>query len=265
MSNIFLSLFSAKKPIIGMIHLLAMPGSKGYPGYKKLLGHALLELKNLEAGGIDGVLVENDNDAPYTLTAGPATVAAMTAITAEVVRKAKVPVGIEVLLNDPKASLAIALASGAQFIRTDYFVDKMSRPQYGGEIKINATEVINFRSQIKADQIIILADVQVKHAQLLEKGKTISKSVQQAEIAGAAAVIVTGALTGHEPIVDDLKEAMQAVKRIPVLIGSGFARENVKKLLPHTNGVIVGSSIKKNGKVSLKKTKELMNEVKSVK
>ena len=223
------------------------------------------ELKNLEQGGIDGVLVENDNDAPYTLTANSATVAIMTAVTTEIVKKARVPVGVEVLLNDPKASLSIALASGAQFIRTDYFVDKMSRPEYGGEIKINAAEVVNFRSQIKADHIFILADIQVKHAQLLEKGKTISKSVQQAETAGATAVIVTGDLTGHEPMVGDLKEAMWTVKKIPVLIGSGFAKENVKKLLPYANGVIVGSSIKKNGKVDLKKVKELMKEVKSAK
>lgn len=263
MKNNFLSLFKSQKPIIGMVHLLAMPNSNGYVGFETTLQHALNELDSLEKGGIDGILIENDNDSPYTLLADPATVAVMTAITAKIVEKSNVPVGVEVLLNDPKASLSIAVAGGAQFIRTDYFVDRMSRPEYGGEISINPQEILDFRSKLKAEDIFILADVQVKHAQLLEVGKTISSSVKQAEQAGADGVIVSGNFTGEQPVVDDLKEAMEAVENIPVLIGSGFSLQNSTQLLPHTNGVIVGSSIKENGKVSLQKTSELMSEVRS--
>lgn len=263
MKKNFLKLFpSTKKPVIGMIHLLAMPGSEGYPGYTKILEHALGELESLQAGGIDGVLVENDNDSPYTLTASQATVAIMTGITAQVVKHSKVPVGVEVLLNDPKASLSIAMAGGAQFIRTDYFVDRMSRPEYGGEISINAAEVIQFRKALLAEEICILADVQVKHAQLLDKNKKIAVSVQQAEAAGADGVIVSGDLTGLQPVTDHLSEAAQAAKDIPVLIGSGFASTNALALLQHSDGAIVGTSIKDGKKVSSIKTAQLMNTVK---
>lgn len=261
--NNFLTIFTSRKPVIGMIHLLPMPTSKGYLGFEASLEHALSELDHLEKGGVDGVLVENDNDSPYTLLADPTTIAEMTAITAQIVKKSQIPVGVEVLLNDPKASLMIASASGAQFIRTDYFVDKMFRPEYGGEIAINPKGIIHFRSQLKADDIFILADVQVKHAKLLEIGKSISTSVQQAEQAGADGVIISGNFTGEQPVVEDLKEAIHAVKNIPVLIGSGFSMENADDLLPHTHAVIVGSSIKENGKVSLKKTSALMSKVKN--
>lgn len=264
MKNKFLSLFKSQKPIIGMVHLLAMPNSRGYVGFEATLEHALNELDNLEKGGIDGLLIENDNDSPYTLLADPSTVAVMTAITAKIVEKSSVPVGVEVLLNDPKASLSIAVAGGAQFIRTDYFVDRMSRPEYGGEIYINPQEILDFRSKLQAEDIFILADVQVKHAQLLEVGKTISASVRQAEQAGADGVIVSGNFTGEQPVADDLKEAMKAVDKIPVLIGSGFTSKNAAQLLPHTHAVIVGSSIKENGKVSLNKAMELMSEVKNL-
>ncbi|MCW8844032.1 MAG: hypothetical protein OQK00_11525, partial [Rhodobacteraceae bacterium] len=70
----------------------------------------------------------------------------------------KTEVGAEILLNDPKASLAVALAAGGTFIRTDYFVDPMSRPERGGRMHIDPEGLMAYRRSVGADDILILAD-----------------------------------------------------------------------------------------------------------
>ena len=251
-----------KKTIIGMIHLPPLPGYKSHPGMVRIIEHALKNLKTLQNGSLDAVLVENEYDHPHQIKAGPEIIAAMSKVVSEVVKKSKIPVGVEVLLNDPKASLAIAKICGAEFIRTDYFVDKMWRREYG-EMEIYPKALMAFKNKIKANNIKIFADVQVKYARLLEKGKTIGQSVRQAIKAGADGVIITGKITGQAPLPDDLQAAKLIAGSFPVYVGSGFSAKNAGQLLKFCNGAIVGTSIKENGLVSLKKVKQLIKEVKN--
>lgn len=108
----------------------------------------------------------------------------MTRITVEVVAAAqRSVVGIEILINDPDASLAVAQAAGASFIRTDYFNDPMDRPEYGGAMKIDAPGLLAYRDRLGADDIMIMADIQVKYARLMvERG--LDESAQIALDAG---------------------------------------------------------------------------------
>ena len=245
-----------KPKIIGMIHLLSLPGYKKHPGMKKVVKQALKDLVILEKGGVNAVLIENENDHPHQVKAAPEIIAAMTIVVSKLVEKAQVPVGVEVLLNDPQASLAIAKISGAKFIRTDYFIDKMWRPKYG-EMEIDQKKLNAYKKKIKTDSIKIFADVQVKYAKLLEKGKTISQSVEQAIKAGADGVIVTGNFSGQAPKLKDLQEAKKAAKSFPVYVGSGFSIDNAQKLLPFCDGAIVGTSLKTKGKLDINKVKKL--------
>lgn len=244
------------KQIIGMIHLLPLSGYPKHPGMTAVIKQALKDLEILEKGGVNAVLVENENDHPHEVSPGPEIISAMTLIVNEIVKKSKVPIGVEVLLNYPEASLAIAKISGAKFIRTDYFVDKMWRKEYG-KMVINPAELLTYKEQIKADSVKIFADVQVKYARLLEKGKTIGQSVKQAIKAGANAVIVTGKISGDPPKLKNLQEAKKAAGEFPVYIGSGFSFANAKKLLVYADGAIVGTSIKTKEEVDYQKVKKL--------
>ena len=245
-----------KKKIIGMIHLLPLPGYPKHSGIKVVIKQALKDLTVLEQGGVSAVLVENENDHPHQVKPEPEVICAVTLVVNEVVKKAKVPVGVEVLLNYPQASLAIAKISGAQFIRTDYFVDKMWRKEYG-EMEINPQKLLAYKKKIGAGKIKILADIQVKYAKLLEKGKTISQSTKQAMKAGADGVIVTGNFSGQAPKLKDLQEVKSAAKNFPVYVGSGFSFANAKQLLQFSNGAIVGTSLKTKGKLNINKIKKL--------
>src|SRR4051794_10507905 len=124
--------FPAARPLIGVIHLPALPGYPGSPGLAAVVAHALAELATYRVGGLDGVLVENEHDQPHRVEAGRETIAVMTVVTRELVRAAgSLPVGGEILLNDPQASLAGAPPAGAGLIPTPYLAPPMSPAPHG--------------------------------------------------------------------------------------------------------------------------------------
>ena len=240
---LFFEIFKQKKPLIGMVHLPPLPGYKGFPGMGALLNHVETEVRLLEELGYDGVLLENEYDQPHQIVAAPETLAAMAILTRCAVNTAKsIVVGTEILLNDPKASLAAAFTAGASFIRTDYFGDRMLRPEYGGEMHIDPDGLIAYRRSIGADRIAIMADIQVKYATMI-KPRPISESAFEAKAKGADAVIVSGNLTGIAPDLTDLIQSGKAVPNFPVLIGSGLNSDNIDKVLSAATGAIVGTGI----------------------
>ncbi len=241
--------FPAPKPLIGVIHLPGLPGYPGSPGLGAVLAHALADLATYRVGALDGVLVENENDQPHRVEAGRETIAVMTAVTRELVAASRgLPVGIEILLNDPEASLAVALAAGASFIRTDYFVDEMTRPEHG-VMRIAPEAVIAYRAAIGAESVLVLADVQVKYAEMV-RPRPLAESARIAREAGADAIVVSGTRTGEPPSPDELRSAQAGACGCPVLVGSGLAPDNAAALLASADGAIVGTSLMTGGRAT---------------
>jgi membrane complex biogenesis BtpA family protein len=239
---VFRALFKTPKPVIGMIALPPLMGYPEFAGMDPLIERALGDLQTLEQGGVDAVCIENDYDHPHTLRAGPEIIAAFTRVASEVTRRARVPVGLEVLLNDWRASLAIAQAAGARFVRLDFFVDRV-RIQ-AGLVEPEPEAILAYRKQIQAEGIALFTDIQVKYSTLLEEGKTLATSARQAITHGADAIVVSGRVTGEPPTLADLREARLAAGAFPVLIGSGLAPQNAGELLHVADGALVGTSLK---------------------
>jgi membrane complex biogenesis BtpA family protein len=238
----FRKIFPQPKPIIGMI---ALPPLLGYPEFSSIdaaIDRALTDLETLETGGVDGVLIENDFDQPHQIIVAPEIVASFTRIAQEVTKRSRIPVGVQVLLNDWRASLAIAKVTGARFVRMDFFVDR-SRIA-AGVIDPEPENVIAYRKKISAEDVALFTDVQVKYSELLESGKTLATSTQEAISHGTDAVVVTGNLTGEMPTLVRLREVRKAAQDCPVLIGSGAAPENIRELFQYADGAIVGTSFK---------------------
>ena len=237
--------FPRSAALIGVIHLPPLPGYAASPGLTAVIEHALADLAVFEAGGLDGVLVENEHDQPHRVEAARETIAAMTAVTRELVRAARaVPIGIEILLNDPEASLAVAHAAGAAFIRSDYFVDEMTRAEHG-PMRIAPAEVVAYRARIGADDVLLLTDLQVKYAQMV-RPRPLAESARLACRQGADAVIVTGTRTGEPPSLDEVLAA--GCDGVPVLVGSGLDAANAAPLLAACDGAIVGTSLLTGGR-----------------
>lgn len=250
------------KFIIGMLYLLPTKGKTDYPGDKKFLDHVLIEAQKLFASGVDGILVENEFDHPYDVYADEIVIDSMTLACKHL--RAKFPdkfLGVEFLLNDPKASLEIAKDSNMDFVRTDYFVDPMSREEYGGEMKIDPKGLMEYREKINANDIKIYTDIQVKYAKLLVQ-RSINESARLAVEYNSDGLIISSHTTGVVPNIDDLKEAK--VSNVPVIVGSGLSIENIETIFPYMDGAIVGSSMMDDGIVSENKARAFMEKVKKL-
>ena len=261
MRSLFREIFIAPRPIIGMI---ALPSLNGYPefaGIEAIVERAIGDLQVLQEGGVDGVCVENDYDRPHQLIVGPEIVSSFTKIAQEVALNAKVPVGLQVLLNDWRASLSIAKVIAAQFVRLDFFVDKV-RIQ-AGIIEPQPQAILAYRKELGAKGIALFTDVQVKHSELLEPGKSLSTSIHQAIAHNSDAIVISGKITGDAPTLEDLREARAAAGNFPILIGSGATPQNVRELFQYADGAIVGTAFK-NGmgaedRVVLERVKDFIN------
>ena len=237
-----------------MCHLPPLPDYPRSPGIESLTQHALRDLDSLSAAGARGMLVENEWDRPHRVAASAETVAAMTAITATAVQAGQgIVTGCEILLNDPRASLDVAKKAGAAFIRTDYFVDHMRRPEYG-EFDIDPDGLLEYRQSIGAAEVLILADIQVKFAEMIEP-RSIGESAGLAREKGADAIVVTGDASGDAPTIEHLRDAAQG---LPVLVGSGLDRTNAATLLSECDGAIVGTSIMRDGAVDAESVRDIV-------
>ncbi len=246
-------LFSVAKPVIGMVHLWPLPGAPGYlgdtrgHGMKRIVEEALREAESLVAGGVDGLIVENMWDLPFRVGAAvqfeAATAQAVAA--AEVVKACgKLPVGINVIHNGGVTCLAIALAAGARFIRVCIFTG--ARVWDTGEFDHGcAAELLRRRKELDAEHIHVFADVDKKHS-VAFPGIDLATHISWTEFYGADALIVSGKMTADAPDPDDLREARRLARK-PILIGSGADERNIAAFLEFADGVIVGSSLKRDG------------------
>ena len=241
----FHDLFGRRKVLIGVLHLRPLPGAPLYDGdMEKVYEHALGELEVFKRHALDSVIVENFRDMPYFPGRVPAeTVAAMAALSREVVRAAGMPVGVNVLRSDGEAAVAVAAASGAHYVRVNVHMGAVAADQ--GIVQGSSQLSVRLRSALKS-RVLIFADVGVKHAAPLAGRSLDIETRDVAERGLADAVIVTGDRTGLEANTGDVDVVREATA-LPLLIGSGATPENIGRVLPRVNGVIVGSYFKKDG------------------
>lgn len=242
----FRNLFARPKPLIACIHLLALPGAPGYGGsMREVYDTALAEVEIFKRHGIDGLIVENFRDKPFFPGRLPAeTVAALTALSREVVRAAGVPVGVNALRNDAEAAVAIATAAEAQFVRVNVHMGAVVSEQ--GIIQGNSHATLRLRSALRSE-VLVFADVGVKHAAPLASRGLAAEARDLAERGLADAIIVSGELTGAETRPEDV-DIVRSSTDLPILIGSGATPENLHRVYAKADGMIVGSYFKQNGK-----------------
>jgi len=235
--------FETDKPLIGMIHLLPLPGSVHYErsALPSIVDSALSDLAALESGGADAALVENLRDAPFAKLASKETIAAMTVVVQEVARKARIPIGVSVLRNDGNAALAIAAATGALFIRVNVFCGVAFTDQ--GIIEGDACSLLQLRERLGCD-MKILADVHVKHA---AHPTTIEEAAIDATRNHPDALIVSGIGSGKRTSPEDLQAVKQATS-LPVFVGSGVRIDNLPTYR-EADGFIIGMALKEGYKV----------------
>ncbi len=244
-----LKIFQKPKVAIGVVHCLPLPGTPRYRGeaVDAICERALADAEAYVAGGIDGLIIENHGDIPFikSESLGPETTAIMSVITDRVRHTTSVPIGINILANAPMQALAIAKAGGASFIRVNQWANAYVANE--GLIEGQAGLALRYRASIGADDVAIFADSHVKHgAHAIVADRSIVELTRDLEFFDADVAIATGQRTGDAVDLTEL-ETIGRATNLPVLVGSGVSGENVGSILEHAAGVIIGSSLKRDG------------------
>jgi uncharacterized protein len=236
------------KRLIGVVHLRPLPGAPGWRGdIEAVIRAAIADARACERGGANALFLENFGDVPFTKgKVGPETIAAMAAAGRAVRAAVKLPLGFNVLRNDALAALALCAVCGGQFIRVNVHTGAMLTDQ--GLIEGNAFETLRYRRQV-CPSAQIFADIHVKHAVPLGQWE-IGNSARDAHERGLAdALIVSGTGTGLATDVRDVQRVRAACPSVRILLGSGVTVENIGEYLPFADGFIVGTSLKRGGKI----------------
>lgn len=243
-------LFGARrKVLIGVVHLLPLPGSPRHrQSMKAITQAALADAQAYQRGGADALFIENFGDVPFTTGAvGPETVAAM-AIAGQIIRQhVRLPIGFNVLRNDACSALALCAACDGSFIRVNVHTGAMLTDQ--GIIEGNAFQTLRYRRQV-CPGALIFADVHVKHAVPLGHSSLENSARDTLERGLADALIVSGDGTGMATALADVQRVRAACPQAKILLGSGVTVKNIHDYLPFADGFIVGTSLKAGGKVS---------------
>ncbi len=260
-------LFGCKSPLIGCLHMTALPGTPYHDinfTIEEHIERLKQDAKNLEEAGFDAFVFANEGDRPYLTTVGPEIVATYTRIATEVSKVLNKPYGCGVLI-DPIATLAVANAIGAKFVRT--YVSNSYAGSFGYQ-NFNPGEIFRYRHQIGADNVHVYTYFEAHGGTTLD-----TRSVEELIGSGFAVMPLAGMLVGGPraglpPESAHFAQIKKKFPDIPLILGSGSNKDNVAELLPYADGVIVGTSIKVDGylynPVDPEKAKEFVRNAKEV-
>lgn len=246
MDHSLIEVFGTHKPVVGMVHFPPLPGTPLYDGdggLDRIRASVFEDLEALQAGGIDAVMFGNEGDRPYQLEAGFETVATMASTIAAAKPDLKVPFGVDVLW-DPKAAIAVALATGASFVR------EVFTGVFAGDLGLWATacgDALRYRRVIGASHVKVLFTINAEFAAAVD-GRDIGSVTRSVVFSSLPdGLCVSGPITGESGGLEQLRVVKAAAGTVPVFANTGVTADSVASILEVCDGAIVGTYFKRDG------------------
>ncbi|MGR3342836.1 MAG: BtpA/SgcQ family protein [Paracoccaceae bacterium] len=244
--NKFMRLFGNKKPVIAMVHLAALPGAPLYDaagGIEAIVNRAQSDLGALQDAGFDAVMFGNENDRPYELKVDAASTATMGYVIGQLRTEITVPFGVNVLW-DPMSTVALAAATGADFVR------EIFTGTYASDMGLwspDAGAAMRYRHRLGCADVAMLYNISAEFADSMDR-RTLADRARSAVFSSIPdAVLVSGQITGEAAELSDIEAVKAALPDTPVLANTGVKHATVAEVLSVTDGCIVGSSLKYDG------------------
>ncbi|HHY87738.1 MAG TPA: BtpA/SgcQ family protein [Chloroflexi bacterium] len=240
-------LFGTCKPIIAMCHLMALPGDPGYDpacGMKQVVKAAREDLLALQDGGVDAVMFSNEFSLPYLTRVEAVTVAAMGRVIGELMDDIHVPFGVNVLW-DPKASLDLAVAVDASFVR------EIFTGVYASDFGLwntNVGETVRHQHRIGAQNVKLLFNIVPEAAKYLADRDIVSIARSTVFNNHPDALCVSGLTAGTQTSASTLRKVKDAVPDTVVFANTGVRLENLEEQLSIADGAVVGTTFKYDGR-----------------
>lgn len=242
----FERVFGQAKPVIGMVHLGALPGTPLHDaerGLEGLVADAAKDLEALQAAGFDAVMFGNENDRPYELEVDRASTATMAYVIGRLRDRITLPFGVNVLW-DPMSTVALAAATGAGFAR------EILTGTYASDMGLwapDAGQALRYRDRLGRPDLAMLFNVSAEFADSLDRRALPDRARSAVFSSIPDAVLVSGQITGEAAALSDLEAVKAVLPDTPVLANTGVKHETVAEVLRVADGCIVGSSLKVGG------------------
>lgn len=241
-------LFGCSKPIIAMCHLRALPGDPGYDsqkGMKWIVDQARSDLGALQEGGVDAVMFSNESSLPYLTHVEPITTASMARVIGQLLGEVREPFGVNVLW-DPTASIDLAVATGASFVR------EIFTGVYASDFGIWNTDcgaVVRHQRRVHGENIKLLFNI-VPEAAVYLGGRNLA-DVARSTVFNARpdALCVSGLTAGAEASLESIRIVKAAVPDVPVFANTGVRLDNLERIFAVADGAVVGTAFKRDGMI----------------
>lgn len=243
MSAKFETVFGKTKPVIGMVHIGALPGAPLFDPELDLVAAARADLLALQEAGFDAVMFGNENDRPYEFQVDTASTATMAAIIGQLKSEITVPFGVNVLW-DPMASIALGAATGAAFVR-EIFTGSYASDM--GPWTPDAGKAMRYRDRLGRRDMAMLYNVSAEFAHSLDQRPLADRARSAVFSSIPDAVLVSGQITGEAAALPDLEAVKAVLPDIAVMANTGVKHDTVADVLAIADGCIVGSSLKIDG------------------
>ena len=243
MTENFGRVFGRTKPVIGMVHIGALPGAPLHDPSLDLLAAARADLHALQDAGVDAVMFGNENDRPYEFQVDTASVAAMAYLIGQLKPEISVPFGVN-LLWDPMATVALGAATGADFVR-EIFTGTYASDM--GPWTPDAGKAMRYRNRLGRSDMAMLYNVSAEFAHSLDQ-RTLPDRARSAVFSSVPdAVLVSGQITGEAEEMSELAAVKAAMPNMADLATTGDRHDTVAEVLTIADGCIVGASLKVGG------------------
>lgn len=230
-----------KFKLVGVIHLPPLPGAVNYRDLdiREIAQAAANDARTLVKCGFTHVMIQDGNDIPQATKASIGTIASLSAIGIKVREVIDVPLGVIVGHNDGPASVAIAKAIDADFIRVKVLVGVASGPN--GWIEGCAYEVGSMKRLLESN-IEIWADSNEATSKPFVEDK-IWATKQALFLGGATNIIITDD-RGVEFALDEIDFVKAKIeKKADYIVGGRVSLKTISKVVSRSDGAIIGSAI----------------------
>ncbi|GAA2348816.1 BtpA/SgcQ family protein [Streptomyces violaceusniger] len=237
-----------RKSVLGMVHLRPLPGTPFYEegSLEKILETAVSSARALHEGGADGCLIQTV-DRVYSVEdeSDPARTAAMSLIVRAVVQATgpEFQVGVQLMRNALKASLAVAKVAGGTYIRAGAVVGATLTTH--GMVQADPLGVMEYRGKIGAMGIKVIAEVDSMHFRWFGEEKTTAEVARAARYVGADAVSLCH--PDEDTALEMIASVRRAVPDVPVLLAGHTNHDNAARLMAAADGAFVGTCLERGG------------------
>ena len=267
MKQWFKDLFGVEKPIIAMCHLQAMPGDPDYDankGIEWILESARADLLALQNGGVDAIMFSNERSMPWMTKVEPVIPVTMAYVIGQLRSEIKVSYGINVIW-DPSASIDLAVATKAQFVR------EIFTGAYASDFGLWAPkcgEIVRHQHAVCGQDVRLFFNITPEAAVYLADRDLASVAISTVFNTKPDALCISGMTAGMETPLQDLKIVKNAINDVPVFANTGVRLENVEQQLAIADGAITGTTFKRDGyiwnEVDETRVRTFMDKVRSI-